>query len=186
MVIAEGERTSAASGSQSRPVLVDQGTQTESGPLAGEHPLAQVGIPEPDWNRLVELFTASELNDFELGSFAHFAREIKSAGELTATGRIARAARAGWCARQVLSSDTRTEYVSASPPCTLANRIYICLRCTQYPNGFISSSFGSYREACFDLGRNRPQDGSVSHAFASKTEAVVYVQAAGRPWPREL
>ena len=98
--------------------LRDQGTQTDSGPLVSELALAPVRAPAPDWTRLAQVFSASELNECELGDFASFAREIRSAGELGASGRIARAARAGWHARQVLSEDSPIAFVSASPPCT--------------------------------------------------------------------
>ena len=47
----------------------------------------------------------------------------------------------------------------------------------------MTESFATYKLACFDRRGARPEPGSVSHGFPSKTEALLYCQGADREWP---
>jgi hypothetical protein len=93
--------------------------------------------------------------------------------------RIARAARAGYSARDVLEG--RASRVLPSVEIPERSILYIVLRvgnsCDTGPICCVS------RRALHDLVGSQAPAGSVFHGFASRTEAEVYTRAAGYQWP---
>ena len=158
------------------------GARTETGPLAGSSaaPAAPAG-EAPLEDRLEACTAASDFNGIDLGVFEFQARGLGSAGEWTANGRVARALQAGFCAGEVLRGDKAV--VPKTAPLPLRNRWYVCLTCTRYPRGFVTESYPTYRAACFNPRGAAPEPESVSHGFPSKTEALLYCEAADRQWP---
>ena len=74
--------------------------------------------------------------------------------------------------------------VVASSELAQRNRLYICLRCRRYPEGFSAETYQVYRANISE--GDRPERQSVSHAFASRSEAEANLRAAGRQWPPAL
>ena len=161
-------------------VEANSGAQASTGTLAGAS-APRVHSSAPAEEDIAPLNTPAQLNSVDIGTYAVYSRHLSAAGDWTAQGRIARAIRAGYCARDKLEGSIH--FVDSSPRLPLSNRWYICLRCERRPDGFATQSFQTYRAECFNLGAGRPELGSVSHAFPSSAEGQAYCQAAGRRWP---
>ena len=128
--------------------------------------------------------TPRSLGSLGLGPAQALVGQLRGADSAwTPAARIARALRAGIGARRKL--DGSEHYVNGSPALGLQNRIYICLRSAQHPQGFWTNSSQQYLEGVRCPSGDRFGT-SVSHAFASRAESEAYLLGAGQRWPPQL
>ena len=164
-------------------------SQTVTGPLAGEAssqpPRDRAGGLSSAEEELLRAETVGELVQFDLGANRHLARTLGAVGDWTPEARIARAVRTGIGGYLVLTR-VRARPARSPPVPELRNRCYIVLRCAAYPSGFYTERLGTFRRFVPQDQQGRLEADSISHAFASRSEAVAYIYGARAAWPVEL
>lgn len=100
-------------------------------------------------------------------------------GKLSARDRAQRAWSAGYWARFVLEG--RVSKPRPTSPCDLANTTYVVLRAETISSPVRCEKASDYRALLGDF-----QGDSISHGFASKSEAKVYCLGAGIPYPEQV
>ena len=155
-------------------------TDTPTGPLAGGQPAA----PRSEDSEFLAAHTALQLGALNLGDLRVHLRGIGPCEGWTAEARLARAFRAGLSAALVVEGARR--YQCRSPELPLRNRVYICLQCARYPDGFWTTSYTTFIRHCPRERSGVLERGSVSHAFPSRCEASCFLEGAGAGWPTQL
>ncbi|CAE7804751.1 unnamed protein product [Symbiodinium microadriaticum] len=157
---------------------------------AGEASTSRVSAARSTDTEFLAASTAEALAGLTLGSLSSLARGIAALENWTAEARIARAFRAGLSAASVLSG--AQDYQARSPVLPTRNRIYVVLRCSSTPGGFVTDSYRTFATRVPKDGVGRLERTAVCHAFASRAEARAFVQgcgtdgflpASGRPLP---
>lgn len=189
-----GSAASSSASASSYQVVSSPGARSTTGPLAGEES-SQPSVATPHPEDRFRLFTSAEetlltstspddIGTFELGHLRSLSSSLAAVGPWSAQARIARAYRAGLAAFLVVEG-ARLRVV-LSPPLDLRNRWYVCLECRAYPDGFLTSSYRTFIRHCPHRPNGDLEEGSVSHAFATRSEVSAYLAGARAPWPREL
>ena len=174
-----------AAGSEASFELVDP--EPAEVPLAGEvSPPVQATAPphKSPAGDFLAASTATEFGQLLLGELEHLALDLSDSGPWTGKARVARAYRAGLSAAEVLGGERGAPVTS--PKLELKNRYYLCLRSQAYPAGFVTQHYHQFLRGCPKDAQGRLESGSVSHTFASKSEAFVFLAGASRPWPQAL
>ncbi|OLP99118.1 hypothetical protein AK812_SmicGene18347 [Symbiodinium microadriaticum] len=168
------------------------GAQASTGPLAGEASTSQASRGRSSDDDFLEATTAEALAALSLGSFRDLARGIAALENWTSEARIARAVRAGISAAIVLSG--ARDFQERSPPLPTRNRIYVVLRCSSTPGGFVTEAYKTFAARVPKDGVGRLERAAVCHAFPSRTvrggalrredvEHMVSSHSSGRPLP---
>ena len=105
--------------------------------------------------------------------------QLCEGGKLSARDRAQRAWSAGYWARFVLEG--RISKPRPTSPCDLANTTYVVLRAGTVSSPVRCEKASDYRALLGDV-----QGDSISHGFASKSEAKVYCLGAGIPYPEKV
>ena len=156
-------------------------------PLAGEGAPSQEEPGLPPRSSAEDFLAADTPAAFEalhLGDLAHLSLDLSDSGSWSGKARVARAYRAGLSAAAVLRGDRGAPVTS--PKLEFKNQYYLCLRSAAYPQGFVAQTYHQFLRGCPKDRHGRLESGSVSHAFASKSEAFAFLAGAGRSWPQAL
>lgn len=151
-------------------------------------------VIEPDfvWSRaweqeLLRASTPAQLSRVDISPVQHLLSQLRSKDrEWTPHARLARALRAGVSAGHKLSEGGAVE---SSPSTPFPNTIFVVLRGAPGFDPCVTSEASCYFQVVQDRTTHpvRPfHPHSVSHSFATRTEAEAYVIGARVPWPAPL
>lgn len=182
---AVGSPASSPTGSFTLVESSDTGAQASTGPLAEEAASLPTGPEDvsPD-EAFTEVDTPEELVCLRLGPYLSLSRGLSTAGLWSPVARIARAYRAGVFAGARLRDER--DYIRASPPLPLRNRLYIVLRCAVYPQGFYTDRFSTFEAYVWRNRRGQLEPHCICHGFPSRSEVEAYLAGAQVGWPQEL
>ena len=137
------------------------------------------------WTFVLDITAPSALAELDLGRHWELARGLGADQGWSARARVGRAFRAGVGALVVLEGLHR--YQPSSPPLpTLRNRFYVCVRCSRYPDGFITQSATTFFRLVAGPNNQRFEESSISHAFPSWSEVGAFFAALDTEWPPVL
>ena len=178
----EPSEASASASRQDLPAASDGEPVRARVPLAGS--TSTPTVLEDDL-RVLDLSSPTELGAIDLGHLNSLAGSLGTcSGGWPARARLGRAYRAGLSARLVVQG--RFDYQQASAALDVRNKFYVCLRCSKRPSGLRTSSARIYFANISGPSGERFCPTSVSHAFSSKAEVVVFLAGAQATWPEEL
>lgn len=128
--------------------------------------------------------TVDQLLELDLQFLSTLWSKLRSTDRVwTPRARVARAFRAGVASRRRLDG----EYCEASSPAVpFRNQIYIILRATTLRHGGWTEDYSKYIDIVGSSSQPGFEASSVSHSFASQTEADAYLAGARRPWPPQI
>lgn len=134
-------------------------------------------------DRIIAAQTPTELIALSLRFLGIFTARLRGSGPWTPEARVARAYRAGIVARRQLGG----LYQGGTSPATpFRNTVYVVLRARSTGSAFWTNSYPTYLAAVCQEGRlHHFHQDSVSHGFASQSEASAYLAGAHRQWPPE-
>lgn len=165
------------------PLAGPRAVQSQLGPGPSESEFTVVGHApwSAAWKR--QLLSSEVPGDFlevDLSPVEHLSDQLDSIGDWTGLARVGRALRAGISAADCLAD--RTKFVVRSPRIPERARIYVVLRAAPgKPIGWTDRSKLYWNSVGGKEHAHHPD--SVSHSFASKSEAIAYCIGAGRSWP---
>ena len=149
---------------------------------------APVELPAEFVFQFLQSTAAGELADLLPSFLAHFCdrSDLEPFDSIwTPRARIGRAFRAGISAHLVLQGLFDKQAQTPGFSVRVRNRVYVVARCRQFPGGFYTKEYRIYHDQLVVGGSL--EEGSVSHAFPSLTEAEVFLRACHfSRWPPEL
>ena len=146
-------------------------------------PATSVAARRAQWESdLLAARTAEDFAALDLQVVEHLLSRLRatSCGLWTPLARLGRAYRAGLVARHCLTGEP---LLLNTPPIPLRNTIYIVLRGKPGVEPGWTVNYGTYIRAVAGDHPDRFHPASVSHAFATRTEAEAYVLGAEAVWP---
>lgn len=136
-------------------------------------------------NQVLAASTPAEYAALDLGFLSHFERRLTGSHTIwTPKARVARAFKAGLIAFNLLgrSGPTATE----TPAIPFRNTIYLILRSPSLPQGGWTLSYQKFIDQCGGNQHGAFHSTTVCHAFATRTEADIYLVGARKQWPQQL
>eukprot|EP00438_Fugacium_kawagutii_P033962 Skav229527 [mRNA] locus=scaffold451:52057:52656:+ [translate_table: standard] len=153
---------------------------------ASEGPAAPISFSVEIENQTLAANLPGEYAALDLDFLSHLERRLTAVHPIwTAKARIGRAFKAGLVARNLLdhSGPTATE----TPSIPFRNTIYVILRSPSLPQGGWTLSYNRFLAQCGgDRSHGAFHPSTVCHAFATRTEADVYLVGAKKTWPPQL
>lgn len=162
--------------------LVDSGTAGYSAATAIGVDL--FGLSRATEDRVLAATEPGELARLNLPCIQPYLTRLRGSDPVwTPAARLGRALRAGIAAGRRYEG----EYCEiSSPGLPFRNSIYIILRSARLPEGGWTTDYGLFsRISGLAAGGEFPSD-VVCQAFATRTEAEVFVGGARRPWPQQI